>query len=269
MENQKIEVTAVKPKYLLKVSIVLYRNRRDQIINVIQSLRKTEFTYQLELIDNSLEKSFFSWVQLQPHEIYIFTGQNLGFGKAHNISIRKSIEEQIPYHLILNPDVYFDEQKILERIYHYMESHPDVGLLTPKVLYPDGSTQYLCKRLPRPYDLFVRRFGSRQAKEKNNFYFEMRDKDYDKIMEVPSLSGCFMYFRTEVLKKIQGFDERFFMYMEDVDISRRASQVAKNIHFPEVKIYHEHGQGSYKSKKLLWYHIRSVLQYFWKWSSFS
>lgn len=92
-----------------------------------------------------------------------------------------------------------------------MNSHEDVGLLAPNVLYPDRTLQYLCNRLPRPYDLFIRCFGPKSLKEKNNYFFEMRDRNYDEIMEVPSLSGCFMFFRNEVLQKIQGFDENIFM----------------------------------------------------------
>lgn len=248
----------------LKVSIVLYRNPRAQIEKVINSLRQTSLNYELELVDNSESKEYFAWLDLKPHEKYLFLEKNVGFGSAHNVSIKDSIDRKIPYHLVLNPDVYFD-QDVLSPIYNYMQETPSVGLLTPKVLYPDGKLQYLCKRLPKPYDLFVRRFGSKELRDKNDYYFEMRDKDYNQIMEVPSLSGCFMFFRTEVLAKIKGFDERFFMYMEDVDISRRAAEFGKNLHYPNVTIYHEHGQGSYKSKKLLWIHIKSTLLYFWKW----
>lgn len=249
---------------ILKVSIVLYRNPRGQIEKVINSLRKTQKPYVLDLVDNSETKEYFNWLNLNKNENYQLLAENVGFGKAHNVSIKDTIKREIPFHLVLNPDVYFD-QDVVTPIVQYMDENPAVGLLTPKVLYPDGKLQYLCKRLPKPYDLFVRRFGSAEQRQKNDYYFEMRDKDYDKIMEVPSLSGCFMFFRTSILKNINGFDENFFMYMEDVDISRRASAFGKNIHFPKVTIYHEHGQGSYKSKKLLWIHIKSTLRYFMKW----
>ncbi|MBL7544837.1 MAG: glycosyltransferase family 2 protein [Bdellovibrionaceae bacterium] len=252
------------PDNKLSISIVLFCNPKQQIEDVITSIRKSGTPYELFLIDNSPEKSYFSWLQLKKNEHYQFLNKNIGFGAAHNVAIKESLAGNYKYHLILNPDVYFGSE-VFPKIFEYMDSHDDVGLLTPKVYYPDGQLQYLCKRLPRPYDLFIRRFGTRKLKEKNNYLFEMRDKNYDEIMEVASLSGCFMFFRNHVLKQIKGFDERFFMYMEDVDISRRAGQIAKNIHFPSVHIYHAHGKGSYKSIKLLKYHIESVFKYFSKW----
>lgn len=248
----------------LAISIVLFCNPIEQIQKVIDSVRASGIPYWLYLVDNSPSKDFFAPLALEANEKYIFLNNNVGFGTAHNVAIADSGQLGVKYHLVLNPDVYFGE-KVLKTIIQYMDVHPDVGLLTPKVLYPDGSTQYLCKRLPKPYDLFIRRFGPKALKEKNNYHFEMRDRNYDEIMEVPSLSGCFMFFRNTVLQQIQGFDERFFMYMEDVDISRRSGAVAKNLHFPRVTIYHEHGKGSYKSLKLLWYHISSVFRYFAKW----
>ncbi len=249
---------------ILAISIVLFCNPIEQIQKVIESIRASDVPYCLYLIDNSPSKDFFAYLVLKHEEKYTFLNKNVGFGAAHNVAIAESVKLGAKYHLVLNPDVYFDE-KVLKTIIQYMDDHTDVGLLTPKVLYPDGSIQYLCKRLPSPYDLFIRRFGPKTLKEKNNYLFEMRDRNYDEIMEVPSLSGCFMFFRNTVLQKIQGFDDRFFMYMEDVDISRRSGVVAKNLHFPKVTIYHEHGKGSYKSLKLLWYHISSVFKYFFKW----
>jgi GT2 family glycosyltransferase len=153
-----------------------------------------------------------------------------------------------------------------------MENNKDVGLVMPKVLYPDGNIQYLCKLLPTPLDLFGRRFLNfcpfKKIVEKRNEVYELRFTGYDKIMEVPYLSGCFMFIRTEVLKKVGLFDERFFMYLEDTDLSRRTHRVAKTIYYPYVHIYHEYGKGSYKSLKLLYYHIKSAIKYFNKYGWF-
>ncbi len=88
---------------------------------------------------------------------------------------------------------------------------------------------------------------------------------YDKVMEVPSLSGCFMFIRTDVLKQIGGFDKRFFMYAEDLDLCRRVGEVTRTMYYPEVSVFHEYEKGSYKNRKLLKYHICSVIKYFNKW----
>lgn len=87
-------------------------------------------------------------------------------------------------------------------------------------------------------------------------------------MEVPYLSGCFMFIRTKVLEKVGLFDERFFMYLEDTDLSRRIHKISKTIYYPYVHIYHEYGKGSYKNLKLLKYHIDSAIKYFNKWGWF-
>jgi len=99
-------------------------------------------------------------------------------------------------------------------------------------------------------------------------WYEMREKDYQTKFVAPSLSGCFMFLRTEALQKIGLFDERYFMYLEDIDLSRRIFQQYKNVYFPTQIIYHDHAKGSYKSLKLLFIHIQSALRYFNKWGWF-
>lgn len=255
----------------LSVSIVLYHNKKEQIEKAIYSVFNTNLNLKLFLIDNSTNDHLKSLADIDSRITYIFNNANLGFGKAHNIAIKKTIEEDIAYHLVLNPDVFF-EKGVLEELYNFMESNSDVGLVMPKVLYPDGSLQHLCKLLPTPINLFGRRFLNfwyfKKFLEKRNFMYELRFTSYDKIMEVPYLSGCFMFLRTKTLKKVGLFDERFFMYLEDTDLSRRIHKVAKTIYYPYVSIYHEYGKGSYKNFRLLYYHLDSAIKYFNKWGWF-
>jgi Predicted glycosyltransferases len=249
----------------LSVSIVLYHNQKEQVEKAIYSVLNTDLKIRLFLLDNSTYDDLKSLSNIDSRIEYIFNNANLGFGKAHNIALRRSIEENIPYHLVLNPDVYF-EKGVLEELYNFMEVNKDVGLVMPKVLYPNGDIQYLCKLLPTPFDLFGRRFLNfgpfKKIIEKRNEIYELRFTGYDKIMEVPYLSGCFMFIRTKVLKKVGLFDERFFMYLEDTDLSRRIHRVSKTVYYPEVSIYHEYGKGSYKNPKLLKYHLDSAIKYF-------
>jgi len=255
----------------INVSIVLFKNDQDLVKKAIDSCVDSILINRIYLIDNSPTDILSCLASLNSRIEYIFNSANLGFGKAHNIALKRSIEENIPYHLVLNPDVYF-KGGVLEELYNFMENNPDVGLVMPKVLYPDGTLQYLCKLLPTPLDLFGRRFLNfgpfKKIVEKRNEIYELRFTGYDKIMEVPYLSGCFMFIRTEVLKKVGLFDERFFMYLEDTDLSRRIHRVAKTVYYPYVYIYHEYGKGSYKSLKLLYYHIKSAIKYFNKYGWF-
>jgi GT2 family glycosyltransferase len=175
------------------------------------------------------------------------------------------------YHVVLNPDVYFDPG-VLERLLEIARSRPDVGLMMPKILNLDGSTQSLCKKLPTPLDLILRRFLPAALKpflEKRLAGYELRDQDYTRILSVPVLSGCFMMINCEALSQVGLFDERYFMYLEDVDLCRRMRQRFETIYFPDVAVYHRYEKGSYRSVRLMVRHIISAFRYFQKWGWFS
>jgi GT2 family glycosyltransferase len=251
----------------ITASIVVYNNSISDLERAIKSFLDSTVSGELFIIDNSpspiaqeICKAF--------HCTYIFTGSNLGYGKAHNIAIRNILGNS-SYHLVLNPDVYFGPD-VLEKLLYYMEENSSTGLVMPKVLYPNGTTQHLCKLLPTPFNLATRRFlpnGILWLKKINDHY-EMRFGHYNKIMNVPFLSGCFMFLRTAALEKIGLFDDRFFLYAEDTDLSRRIHQKFNTIFFPYAEIYHTHARGSYKNFKLTWYNLRSAFQYFNKWGWF-
>jgi len=249
----------------LSISIVLYHNNIEQVERVVNSVLNSNLNIKIYLVDNSLNNNLKQLEMIDKKIEYVYNNANIGFGKAHNIAMRKSIQDNIPYHLVLNPDVFF-EKAVLEELYDYMQQNKEIGNIMPKVLYPDGNIQYLCKLLPTPIDLIFRRFiPFKSWREKRNEKYELRFTGYNKIMEVPYLSGCFMFIRTSILKQVGLFDERFFMYLEDTDLSRRIHRVAKTIYYPNVHIYHEYEKGSYKNKKLLKYHIESAIKYFNKW----
>jgi len=136
----------------VNASIVLYHNNKEQLTKAINSFLNTSLDVKLYLVDNSSNDDLKVLGEMDSRIEYIFNNANLGYGSAHNIAIKKSIESGVPYHLVLNPDVYFNSG-VIEALYNYMQSNPDVGLIMPKVLYPDGSIQYLCKLLPTPFDL--------------------------------------------------------------------------------------------------------------------
>jgi len=246
----------------------LYKNNKDVLTKTVKSVLNSNIDLKLFLIDNSPTdyfKTIFNDVRIE----YIHNPTNPGFGTAHNIILMRSIELNSTYHLVLNPDVYFDPGT-LEAIIHYMDNHSDVGNLMPKVCYPDGSIQFLCKLLPTPYDWIGRRFNPlKKIVEKRNQKFELRFTNYDKVMEVPYLSGCFMFLRLDAIRNIGFFDEGIFMYGEETDLCRRLiAKKFKTIYFPEVKIFHEFEKGSHKSFRLTWIGIKSAIYYFNKWGWF-
>jgi GT2 family glycosyltransferase len=258
-----------KKTFKLAVSLVLYKHKYPQLEGLIQSVQACGDGIQLTLIDNSPNSNLQAELPQNLELNYQFIGQNLGYGKAHNLSIEKSLVNA-NYHLVLNPDIRFEPTAILQMI-TYLDANPNIGLLMPKVLYPNGEIQHLCKLMPTPFDLIMRRFIPNFLhpwfKHRMEQY-ELKHKDYNKTMEVPNLSGCFMLMRCEALKFTGLFDDRFFMYLEDTDLSRRMNQQFQTVYYPEVSIIHHYEKGSYKSNKLLLYHISSAFKYFWKYGWF-
>jgi GT2 family glycosyltransferase len=251
----------------ISASIVLYKNDPAEVLAAVASLTSSSLQVGLMAIDNSPTEELREAVESLGAE-YHFIGSNVGFGAGHNIALRAYMGRS-EYHLILNPDVHFDPQ-ILTPLYDFMQANRNVGLVMPRVLYPDGSEQRLCKLLPRPIDLIVRRFGGPLGKlfQSGADRYLLKGVRMDQPGFVPCVSGCFMLVRTETLVRIGLFDERYFMYMEDVDLCRRVAEIADTFFFPGVAIIHEYAKGSYRSKRLLKYHIQSAWRYFEKWGWF-
>lgn len=234
------------------------------LAQTVHSFLKGTTDSKLFILDNSPTDDL-KYLAYNNRIHYIFNNKNVGFGAGHNIVLNKILNES-KYHIVLNPDVYFDDT-VIPKLYNFMEEHHEAGHVMPRVLYPDGTLQPLCKLLPSPKVLIMRRFLGflkNQLKTENQHY-ELHLSGYDKIMNVPFLSGCFMFLRTEALKKVGLFDERFFLYTEDTDLTRRMHKYYQTLYFPDATIYHHHARGSYKDVRLLLWNIVSAIKYFNKW----
>lgn len=252
----------------LAASIVTYHSPIDRLYEAIASFNRIKLLSYLILVDNHSAPAYASQLQLIEGAEVIYNEANDGFGFAHNLAMRRA--DDCDYYLVMNPDVVIHDGTV-EAMVDYMEKYKDIGLLVPKVLYPGGDLQPLNKRLPSVFDLFARRFfpefikKNPWVKERMDRY-EMQDVGYDKVIDVPFASGCFMLFRREALDAVHGFDEEFFMYLEDCDITRRVNDKGfRAIYLPTVAITHHWARGSHKSIKLLFVMIRSMLHYFRKW----
>lgn len=254
----------------ITASIVIYKNDIDMLKKTVESFLDSTCHSNLYLIDNSPTNDCREHF-VHPRIRYIFNKKNIGFGAAHNIALQEVLRNgESDYHIVLNPDVYFDSS-VIPQLYHFMEEQRQVGLVMPKVLHPDGRLQPLCRLLPSPFTLFSRRFLQfypNRIKYLNHLY-EMHFSGYDKIMDVPFLSGCFMFLRTSVLRDTGLFDERIFLYTEDTDLSRRIHKRYRTVFFPYATIYHHNLRRSYKNFIILLYHIYSAIRYFNKWGWFT
>lgn len=249
---------------MTNASIVLYHSNKQQVMHLLDLLLASEELCRLFLIDNSETKDE-DYVALNSLRVeYIFNRKNLGYGSAHNIAIRKSIEMKADYHLVVNSDIDFSSS-IISELVDYMDANSVVGQLMPQIVNPQGEMQYLCKLLPTPFDLFGRRFLPNKWTKKSAERFELRCADYSQPLNVPYLSGCFMLFRVEALQQVGLFDERFFLYPEDIDITRRMHKKYKTLYYPFATVVHQHERASYKSFRLLLIHIVNICRYFNKW----
>jgi GT2 family glycosyltransferase len=249
-------------------SIVLFNTPEYQLTRIVNCLKGAKICQELYLIDNSPFPVNCDLYGL-PWVVYIRSEKNVGYGAGHNIALKEAILKS-EFHFVLNPDIYFEPEE-LQKMIDRMNDDDSIGQLMPKVIYPDGRLQYLCKLIPTPVDLLFRRFLSGPLKElarRKGNDFELRFSGYNREMDIPYLSGCFMLFRTSALKKIGLFDERFFMYPEDIDITRRMHSEYRTIFFPGATIVHDHAKESYKSKKMLWIHLTNLIKYFNKWGWF-
>jgi GT2 family glycosyltransferase len=248
----------------LSVSIVLYNTRIKDLQSCLRSLGSFPGELKIYLIDNSPLNSLSSSIPKDIDFEYTHVPSNPGYGSGHNIAIRQSFKLEGDFHLVINADVRFNGD-VLSPLIAHMVNHENIGLIMPKVLNPDGGLQRLCKLVPSPMDLLFRRFLPRWISDRNNINFEMHGSGYDKIMFVPYLSGCFMLLRKSVLKDVGLFDERFFMYPEDIDLTRRIATRYDTIFYPFVSVVHDHGAASYKSSKMLVVHLLNIIKYFNKW----
>lgn len=254
----------------LNISIVLYHpNWEQEVLPLVDELLKVKNLRKLYLVDNSEQAASTEPLQARGKKVrYIFNDANLGYGRAHNIAIRESVFYKTNLHLVINSDVRVKASDIDEMM-AFMASYPEVGQLMPRVVGLDGKQQYLAKRLPSPMDVFGRRFLPSWMTARRNKRYELRDKDLTKPLNAPYLSGCFMLLRTEAVLEAGLFDERYFMYPEDIDLTRSIHRNWLTLYHPQWTIVHAHRQASYSDRHMLWIHIQNLCRYFnkygWLW----
>ncbi|MFM0363163.1 glycosyltransferase [Paraburkholderia sediminicola] len=267
----------------LSVSVVIYRPDVAQLERTLSTLRDSwtalrrtapGLSASVFLVDNGgapdMTSTVRAFADLDIPCTVIAGHGNVGYGAGHNLALAQS---NSTYHLVLNPDVELAADA-LEKALVFLDANAGYGLLTPYICDETGDQQFLCRRFPTVLDLLVRGFlpptlrapfASRLAR------YEMRDvvNERDAVINPPIVSGCFMLFRTEVLQRLNGFDDRYFLYFEDYDLSLRTHDVSDVVYLPAVRILHHGGGASRKG----WLHVRlfvaSMVKFFnrfgWRW----
>lgn len=267
----------------ISASLVLFKPELEMVAKTLKALQvavrvanqhfKTHF--ELFLVDNSAHDethaNIVNWLSDFRAETPDLTLNllrapgNVGYGRGNNIAISQIHSD---YHAVVNPDLFVEPDSLLEAV-RYMDEHTEVGLLSPSVIGEDGERHYLCKRNPTLLIMFLRSFSPSWVRSKLTFVldkFEMRDCDYDlPIYPLEYPTGCFMFFRSEPLKAIGGFDPDFFLHYEDADIGRRMLSVAQVTYVPAVRVIHKWARDTHRTLRSSFITVRSGWLYWRKW----
>lgn len=248
----------------LSISIATYNNEKE-VVNVLESIYKNtaDLDFEIFVIDNnSRDKTVRLIYNKYPSVKVIEQPSNIGFGRSHNYVLNKINSK---YHAVINPDITFNGN-MLKKMVDYMDANSDVAMLTPKILNLDGTIQRLPRKKPTLKYLASGRLEHHSKKFKNiRDEYTMAGVDFKEPTEVDFCTGCFMFIKTETLKKLNGFDERFFMYFEDIDLTQRAKKYGKTIIYPDAEVYHSWNRDSAQKIKYFCVHVSSMLKYFKKW----
>lgn len=250
--------------YTVSGCIVTYNNMRT-IHQTVQSLLEetTGVPFQLYVVDNHSQDGTPEYIRQHfPQVTVIENGKNSGFGAGHNLILQQISSK---YHVVINPDIVVQDD-IITQLTAYLDMHADVGLVSPRISFPDGRMQVLGKRDPKLRYLAASRLRGIKLFDRWLREYAMLDElDTDTPVEIQNASGCFMVMRTDLFRQMEGFDTQFFMYFEDCDLSRRMRKHAKVKYYPQAVVFHEWGRESKKNLKLMIIQIFSMFHYFWKW----
>jgi hypothetical protein len=253
------------------ISIVNW-NTRNELRDCLNSVLSQDGSASFEIIvaDNASSDGSADMIRSEFDGLVtlIQNSANLGFGAAHNLSIKRS---QGRYVLLLNPDCRMLEPDVLAKMVGYMDDNPDIGMLGPKVLNPDGSLQFSARHFPTMFAAIFRHtiFGKLSPKNKFVRDYLMIDFAHDQIADVDWLSGSALMARRETFEQTGLLDERFFMYLEDVDWCKRAHMAGwRVIYYPMVSVSHRIGAASDQNPvPMIKQHHKSMLRYYLKYNS--
>ncbi len=253
------------------VSIVTYMTPIEEINRCIDSLALSKSVISVDIVDNSrqsdIKKAAEALAKKYKHlTISYIPSENVGYGAANNISLRRTLQcgKNVTFHLVMNSDIEFSPETI-DALTELMIANPEIGMTIPMVVGLDGGEQSSYHPLPTPLDLICHRFLPRRLCAKRMDRYEIKVGGLNAPVEVPYIHGCFMMIKVEVLRNVGLFDERYFMYPEDIDLTRRIAVESKVCVIPWLKIVHAHRAESRKSIKMLRIHAMNMIKYFNKW----
>lgn len=250
----------------LTVSIVTYKSR-DCILECLESFIAHSGGLDMEIVvvdNNSRDDAMANVKRLYPQVTVIENDSNLGFAGGNNL-VLSNFDSR--YCLVSNPDILVMPDTLREMI-RFMDDNADAGICGCRILNPDMSLQYSCRRYPTPLMVLTRgllldRLPPAKALVKK---YLMVDRSHDRVMPVDWLTGCCLLIRKETVKDVGLMDENYFLYFEDVDLCYRVNRRWKVFYLPSVSMIHEFQHTSRTSVNLghKYHHMRSALRFFIK-----
>lgn len=244
-------------------SIVTYNNGKIIERCIASILEQTKgCRFRLYVYDNCSSDDTVSKIRSGFPQVKVIEGKaNKGFGYGHN-QVIKRVKSQ--YHAVINPDIFLDTD-VITQMAEYMAGHPEIGILMPKVLNPDGTEQHLPKRQPNFKYVILSKF------KKYRYYrdeYTRAGEDICAPVKCENISGSFFVADTAALKQLNGFDERYFMYFEDADLGKRMAGIKEIVYHPDYYVYHEWKRDNTKSFKGIRIFLTSMVKYILKWKTF-
>ena len=259
------------------ISLVLYKHSLADILDLLDSISKlTTFisnaTFELKVFVNKFYRDDFLYIDFESilgevgiNYTVVYCSTNLGFGSGHNYNLLNSLHDGDLF-FIVNPDISFSPKDIQILIDRF-DTDKQASCIAPLIVNRFGQVQYSAKKNPTFLSLLFGFIGLRHTFAKRILWSNQnRSQDYfEDVIFSTYLSGCFLAVRANCFAQVKGFDERFFLHLEDADICRRLSQIGSVYHFPVPTVTHGWARGSHKSlfqiRCLLW----SYILYISKW----
>lgn len=233
----------------LSIIIVSY-NTRELLASCLSAIyQNTETPFEIIVVDNhstdgSIEKVKAAYPQVRVIE----SETNLGFSKANNLGARASKGELL---LFLNSDTQV-RLWALDRLVAFLEDHSEVGIVGPRVVYPNGRYQLSAGALPSLWQEWKDRRLYRRVRSGDEDLRERVARKFQAPREVGWVTGSCLMIRRELFEALGGFDESIFMYFEDKDLCKRAAERgSKVVYFPEAEIIHVLGGSSSEERARL------------------
>lgn len=259
----------------LTIAVNGYRNPellRLCLRSVFGEMKKTDIDYEVIVTDSATEEDTEILMREEfPQARFFPFKKNVGFKTLVNTSLQ---EARGDYVFLINNDIVLTEDAV-PRMLTYLQEHPKVGIVSPKQLNFNDTLQQSCFRFYRPLTIVYRRtwLGKLPCGKRHLDWFTMAEYEKHEPQSVDWVMGSAMFVARAAAQKVGLMDDRFFMYMEDVDWCRRFWENGyRVVYYSYVHVYHYHGKGSAKGgffgslffNRLTWYHIASAVQYFWK-----